>query len=115
MEAVTTKRRKSRKKTSVADKVFVTLNTLFMIMFVIITLYPVLNTLAISLNDGTDARRDLPAAEKIYMEKLYYRAAERQPDYGCLHHGCKNRHRNSTCTVCQRDSGIYCQQKTFHV
>ena len=57
MEAVTTKRRKSRKKTSVADKVFVTLNTLFMIMFVIITLYPVLNTLAISLNDGTDALR----------------------------------------------------------
>lgn len=57
MEAVTTKRRKSRKKTSVADKVFVTLNTLFMIMFVIITLYPVLNTLAISLNDGTDAAR----------------------------------------------------------
>ena len=57
MEAVTTKRRKSRKKTSVADKVFVTLNTLFMIMFVIITLYPVLNTLAISLNDGTEALR----------------------------------------------------------
>ena len=57
MEAVTTKRRKSRKKTSVADKVFVTLNTLFMIMFVIITLSPVLNTLAISLNDGTDALR----------------------------------------------------------
>ena len=57
MEAVTTKRRKSRKKTSVADKVFVTLNTLFMIMFVIITLYPVINTLAISLNDGTDALR----------------------------------------------------------
>ena len=57
MEAVTTKRRKSRKKTSVADKVLVTLNTLFMIMFVIITLYPVLNTLAISLNDGTDALR----------------------------------------------------------
>lgn len=28
-----------------------------MIMFVIITLYPVLNTLAISLNDGTDALR----------------------------------------------------------
>ena len=57
MEAVTTKRRKSRKKTSVADKVFVTLNTLFMIMFVIITLYPELNKLAISLNDGTDALR----------------------------------------------------------
>lgn len=66
MEAVTTKRRKSRKKTSVADKVFVTLNTLFMIMFVIITLYPVLNTLAISLNDGTDALRG-----GIYRENLH--------------------------------------------
>lgn len=32
-------------------------NTLFMIAFVIITLYPVLNTLAISFNDGTDALR----------------------------------------------------------
>ena len=31
--------------------------TLFMIAFVVITLYPVLNTLAISLNDGTDALR----------------------------------------------------------
>ena len=29
----------------------------FMIFFVIITLYPVLNTLAVSLNDGTDALR----------------------------------------------------------
>lgn len=28
-----------------------------MVLFVIITLYPVLNTLAISLNDGTDALR----------------------------------------------------------
>ena len=26
-----------------------------MVLFVIVTLYPVLNTLAISLNDGTDA------------------------------------------------------------
>ena len=32
-------------------------NTLFMILFVVITLYPVLNTLAISFNDGTDALR----------------------------------------------------------
>lgn len=48
---------KTKKKTSVADKIFVICNTLFMIAFVAITLYPVLNTLAISLNDGTDALR----------------------------------------------------------
>lgn len=46
-----------RKKTSVGDTVFVVCNTLFMILFVLITLYPILNTVAISLNDGTDALR----------------------------------------------------------
>ena len=40
-----------------ADIIFVTCNTLFMIAFVIITLYPVLNTLALSFNDGIDAVR----------------------------------------------------------
>lgn len=48
---------KKRKKISVWDTVFVVCNTLFMILFVVITLYPVLNTLAISFNDGTDALR----------------------------------------------------------
>ena len=43
--------------TLVSDKIFTVINTLFMIAFVVITLYPVLNTLAISLNDGTDALR----------------------------------------------------------
>lgn len=46
-----------RKKRSVADIVFVTCNTLFMLAFVIVTLYPVLNTLALSFNDGIDAVR----------------------------------------------------------
>ena len=36
---------------------FVICNSIFMILFVVITLYPVLNTLAISFNDGTDALR----------------------------------------------------------
>ena len=35
--------------------IFPLINSVIMILFVIITLYPVLNTLAISLNDGTDA------------------------------------------------------------
>lgn len=57
MEAVKIQKKRTKKQTSVADKVFVAFNTLFMIAFVVITLYPVLNTLAISLNDGTDALR----------------------------------------------------------
>lgn len=44
-------------KASVPDKIFTVLNTLFMISFVVVTLYPVLYTLAISFNDGTDALR----------------------------------------------------------
>ncbi len=48
---------KHRQKTSIGDKIFVVCNTLFMIGFVVITLYPVLNTLALSFNDGTDALR----------------------------------------------------------
>lgn len=46
-----------KQKTSLADKIFVVCNTLFMIIFVVVTLYPVLNTLAFSLNDGIDAVR----------------------------------------------------------
>lgn len=38
--------------------IFPLINSVIMILFVIITLYPVLNTLAISLNDGTDALRE---------------------------------------------------------
>lgn len=46
-----------KKKSSVANTAFVVFNTVFMVIFVIITLYPVLNTLAISFNDGIDALR----------------------------------------------------------
>lgn len=45
------------KKKSKADIAFTICNTTFMIAFVIITLYPVLNTLALSFNDGIDAIR----------------------------------------------------------
>ena len=48
--------RKIRKR-SAADAAFIICNSIFMLLFVIITLYPVLNTLAISFNDGTDALR----------------------------------------------------------
>lgn len=67
-----------RKKRSVGDTIFVICNTLFMILFVLITLYPILNTVAISLNDGTDALMGgLSVAPKIYLEELSYRFTER--------------------------------------
>ena len=44
-------------KTTVGGSLFTIFNTIFMIAFVVITLYPVLNTLAVSFNDGTDALR----------------------------------------------------------
>ncbi len=53
-----TENKKGRgKKVSNADIAFTIFNSIFMIIFVVVTLYPVLNTLAISFNDGTDALR----------------------------------------------------------
>ncbi len=46
-----------KKKTAGKIEAFPIVNGLIMVLFVIVTLYPVLNTLAISLNDGTDALR----------------------------------------------------------
>ena len=46
---------KEQKKKKIS--IFPIVNGIIMVLFVIITLYPVLNTLAISLNDGTDALR----------------------------------------------------------
>ncbi|MEZ3468564.1 MAG: carbohydrate ABC transporter permease [Schaedlerella sp.] len=45
----------NNKKKSGADIAFSAFIAIFMVIFVVITLYPVLNTLAISFNDGTDA------------------------------------------------------------
>ena len=42
---------------SPGDVIFNLILTIIMLLFVVVTLYPVLNTLAISLNDGTDSIR----------------------------------------------------------
>ena len=44
-------------KRSFGDRIFSLIIAIFMIAFVIITLYPVINTVAISFNDGIDAIR----------------------------------------------------------
>ena len=49
--------KKNKKKTSLGDMIFYICNGIFMIAFIIVTLYPVLNTLVLSFNDGTDALR----------------------------------------------------------
>lgn len=46
-----------RKKKSGMDILFEICNGIFMFLFVVITLYPVLNTIAVSFNDGIDAVR----------------------------------------------------------
>ncbi|MHB8130896.1 MAG: carbohydrate ABC transporter permease [Mobilitalea sp.] len=47
--------KKKRMKQSTPDIIFVIVNTIILIAFCIITLYPILNTLAVSLNEGMDA------------------------------------------------------------
>lgn len=44
-------------KRAVSDQVFSIFLAIFMILFLLITLYPIINTIAISFNDGTDALR----------------------------------------------------------
>ena len=39
------------------DRLFPAFNTIFLILLMFVTLYPVLNTVAYSFNDGTDALR----------------------------------------------------------
>ncbi|MCM1039513.1 MAG: carbohydrate ABC transporter permease [Roseburia sp.] len=61
-----------KKKGSFADKAFVFCNTLFMILFVVVTLYPVINTVAYSFNDGIDAvRGGVHIFPRIFTMKNY--------------------------------------------
>ncbi len=49
--------KKNKKRKSTADITFVIINTIILTLLCVITLYPILNTLAVSLNDGMDAIR----------------------------------------------------------
>ena len=48
---------KRKKKASAADIAFIIFNTLALTFMTVVTLYPILNTLAVSFNDGIDALR----------------------------------------------------------
>ena len=49
---------KHKKKMATEDIIFTILNTTFLVLFAVVTLYPVLNTLAYSFNEGNDAVMD---------------------------------------------------------
>ncbi len=68
-----------KKKKSIGDWIFVVCNTIFMVLFVIITLYPVLNTLAISFNDGIDAvRGGIHLIPRKFTWQNYYTVLHKQ-------------------------------------
>jgi putative aldouronate transport system permease protein len=46
--------KKSRNKKSPTDIIFITINTIILTIFCIVTLYPILNTLAVSFNEAVD-------------------------------------------------------------
>ena len=48
---------KPLRKMATEDLIFTICNTIFLVLFAVVTLYPVLNTLAYSFNDGSDAVR----------------------------------------------------------
>ncbi|MDE7199276.1 MAG: carbohydrate ABC transporter permease [Lachnospiraceae bacterium] len=67
------------KKKSLSDQIFVICNTIFMVAFVVITLYPVLNTLAISFNDGIDTvRGGIHLIPRKFTLQNYYTVLHKQ-------------------------------------
>lgn len=67
------------KKKSLGDHIFVICNTIFMVAFVVITLYPVLNTLAISFNDGIDTvRGGIHLVPRKFTLQNYYTVLHKQ-------------------------------------
>lgn len=61
-----------KRKMAPEDLVFTIFNTLFMVLFAVVTLYPVLNTLAYSFNDGSDAvRGGIHLLPRVFSLKSY--------------------------------------------
>lgn len=65
--ALTSHKRKPRR-----DVVFPVVNTIILCLIMVITLYPVINTVAISFNDGTDALRGgITVWPRVFSTKAY--------------------------------------------
>ena len=57
IQGVSYEKIKHKRRMATEDIIFTIFNTIFLVLFAVITLYPVLNTLAYSFNDGNDAVR----------------------------------------------------------
>lgn len=63
------KKRKNCRRSGIVFPIF---NTLLMLLIMLVTLYPVLNTVAISLNEGTDALRGgIKLVPRVFSLKSY--------------------------------------------
>ena len=104
-------------RATVSNTLFVALNTLFMVLFVIITLYPVLNTLAISFNDGTDALRGgIYLLPRKWSTQNYTTVLQKDnPDHRRLHLGPAYRHRHADRPGGQRAAGLHRQPQALPV
>ena len=69
MTAITAKKRKPMRR----DIAFPIVNTIILCVLMLVTLYPVINTVAISFNDGTDALRGgIGLLPRVFSTKAYY-------------------------------------------
>jgi putative aldouronate transport system permease protein len=57
IEQVSFEKIKHKKRMATEDIIFYVFNTVFLLLFALVTLYPILNTLAYSFNEGNDAVR----------------------------------------------------------
>lgn len=63
---------KHRREIKTGDVIFVICNTLFLTLFTVVTLYPILNTLAVSFNEGLDALKGgIYLWPRVYSLKNY--------------------------------------------
>lgn len=99
------------------NDIFPFINGIIMVLFVIVTLYPVLNTLAISLNDGTDALRGgIYLWPRKFTWKNYTTVLHKdKSDHRRLYHSCQNTDRNPVVSGSQCDPCFYCQPQKIPV
>ena len=86
----------------IRDKIFFAFIVIFLAVFVIITLYPVVNTVALSFNDGIDAVRG-----GIYLWPRKFSMKNYKTVLDMQNNNSKNGNSYIDFLVCQRYSGIH--------
>jgi putative aldouronate transport system permease protein len=72
-------RSRSKIKKTPADRAFIICNTIFLTIFVLLTLYPIINQIAISFNDAADALRGgIYVWPRVWTTKNYEAVLQKQ-------------------------------------